>query len=77
MNPDIGLRTVFNVEAVLYHAIRPRYPEELFDVLVKTTQLRDNAKLLEIGPGQARQRNRLQNEGMRLSLLRLVRLLQS
>ncbi|PIS39024.1 MAG: SAM-dependent methyltransferase [Candidatus Nealsonbacteria bacterium CG08_land_8_20_14_0_20_43_11] len=51
MNKDINLRTAFNSEAELYHAIRPCYPQVLFDTLVKTTHLQDKARLLEIGLG--------------------------
>lgn len=51
MNKNVDLRATFNEEAELYDLVRPHYPEELFDSVVKTTQLQDDAKLLEIGPG--------------------------
>jgi SAM-dependent methyltransferase len=41
----------FDQEASLYHAIRPRYPEALFDDLIQSTGLRAKAKIVEIGPG--------------------------
>ena len=51
MATDSELRTTFNREAELYHAIRPRYPDVLIDSLVRNAHLRDGAQLLEIGPG--------------------------
>lgn len=41
----------FDKEASLYHAIRPNYPEELFDDLATNANLSPQAKILEIGPG--------------------------
>ena len=41
----------FDKEASLYHAIRPNYPDELFDDLIAATHLPLQAKILEIGPG--------------------------
>lgn len=41
----------FDAEAQLYHEIRPRYPEVLFDDLIHATHLPVQVKLLEIGPG--------------------------
>lgn len=51
MKKDINLRATFNNEAELYYAVRPRYPEKLFDALVENAELQEGAKLLEIGPG--------------------------
>jgi SAM-dependent methyltransferase len=51
MSRSFNLRTTFNSEAELYHAVRPRYPEALFEALIEKARLRDGAKLLEIGPG--------------------------
>jgi ubiquinone/menaquinone biosynthesis C-methylase UbiE len=51
MDVNINLRTTFNSEAELYNAARPHYPEELFDALVNAAELKNGAKLLEIGPG--------------------------
>ncbi len=41
----------FDKEAALYHAIRPGYPDELFDNLTQATDLPPHAKIVEIGPG--------------------------
>lgn len=45
------LRTTFDEAASKYHLARPRYPEELFDVLVTEASLREGAQVLEIGAG--------------------------
>ena len=63
MPKGIDLRTTFNTEAALYRAIRPCYPEALFDALVKTTALRDDARLLEIGPGAGQATESLAKRG--------------
>ncbi|MBP2658635.1 MAG: BioC: malonyl-acyl carrier protein O-methyltransferase BioC [Firmicutes bacterium] len=41
----------FNEAAGLYHKIRPRYPQELFNDLFQLTNLPKNARILEIGAG--------------------------
>lgn len=51
MTDKIALRRTFNSNAALYHSMRPRYPELLFDTLSAETQLSDDARLLEIGSG--------------------------
>lgn len=51
MNQDIQLRGTFDSDALTYHAVRPRYPDGLFNTLVQATVLRADARLLEIGPG--------------------------
>ncbi len=51
MSQDNKLRTTFNKVAELYDLVRPHYPEQLFDSIVKVAQLHESAKLLEIGPG--------------------------
>ena len=60
---DIGLRTIFNNEAELYHAIRPRYPEKLFDALARAAQLPRGADLLEIGSGTGQATKPLSKRG--------------
>lgn len=71
VNKDINLRTTFNKEAELYHAVRPRYPEELFDALVKTAQLWDDAKLLEIGLGTGQATEPLAKRGYEITAVEL------
>ena len=51
MGTDKKLRTTFNKVAELYDSIRPHYPEQLFNTIVKSAQLQEGDKLLEIGPG--------------------------
>jgi len=51
MTKKSKLARSFDHEAQLYHEIRPQYPKELFDELIKITHLAADAKLLEIGPG--------------------------
>jgi SAM-dependent methyltransferase len=45
------LRATFDSAAWLYHQARPRYPDELFDELIRIAALRPGARLLEIGCG--------------------------
>lgn len=71
MNKDISLRTTFNNEAELYNAVRPRYPEELFNELIETAQLQDDAKLLEIGPGTGQATEMLAKRGYKIIAVEL------
>jgi len=71
MKKDINLRTTFNNEAELYHAIRPRYPEELFVTLVKNAQLQSGAKLLEIGPGTGQATEPLAKRGYDITAIEI------
>jgi ubiquinone/menaquinone biosynthesis C-methylase UbiE len=64
MSKNIDLRTTFNKVTTLYDSVRPHYPEQLFDNLIKTVQLQKDAKLLEIGPGTGRQPNLLLNKDL-------------
>ncbi len=54
MQKDLKLRGVFDEIAELYDAIRPKYPEELFDVLIEKAELKENSNILEIAPGTGR-----------------------
>ena len=47
MGTDKKLRTTFNKVAELYDSVRPHYPEQLFNTIVKVAQLQEDAKLLE------------------------------
>lgn len=71
MSKDINLRATFNNEAELYHAVRPRYPEELFDALIKAAQLQDGARLLEIGPGTGQATEPLARRGYKITAIEL------
>ncbi len=63
MSKDISLRNSFDSEARLYHEIRPRYPEALFDVLIQVTNLDPSARILEIGPGTGQATEALAKRG--------------
>ena len=71
MSKDINLRTSFNREARLYHEIRPRYPEALFDSLIKVTNLQDSAHLLEIGLGTGQATEPLAKRGYKITAVEL------
>lgn len=71
MNKDINLRTTFDNEAELYHAVRPHYPAELFDALVNNTRLKVGAKLLEIGPGTGQATEPLAKLGYEITAVEL------
>ena len=45
------LRSTFDAVADVYDAVRPSYPDELFDDLVELAALEPSARLLEIGCG--------------------------
>ncbi|NBD27385.1 class I SAM-dependent methyltransferase [Paenibacillus glycinis] len=49
MNENERLRASFEQAASIYQQARPDYPEALFDRLIRTTQLKPGARLLEVG----------------------------
>ena len=71
MSKDINLRTTFNSQALLYHEIRPRYPQALFDTLIRVTNLQNNAHLLEIGPGTGQATEPLAKRGYHITAIEL------
>lgn len=71
MKRNTNLRIIFNNDAELYHAVRPRYPKELFDVLVQIAQPQDNARLLEIGPGTGQATQLLAERGYMITAVEL------
>lgn len=71
MSKDINLRTTFNRQALLYHEIRPRYPEALFETLIRVTNLQNNAHLLEIGPGTGQATEPLAKRSYRITAIEL------
>jgi len=71
MDKDISLRTTFNSEAELYRAVRPQYPDELFDALIDKTKLSSDAKLLEIGPGTGQATEPLAKRGYNITAVEL------
>ncbi len=71
MNTHMDRRTTFNTNPQTYQKIRPKYPEALFDELVKVTQLRDSAQLLEIGPGTGQATEPLAKRGYIVTAIEL------
>ena len=71
MNKDTKLRATFNKEAELYDLIRPSYPEELINALIKIVQLQENSKLLEIGPGTGQATEPLAKRGYEIIAVEL------
>ncbi len=68
---DNSLRTTFNADADRYHAMRPLYPNELFIKLIADTQLAQNARLLEIGPGTGQATLPLAERGYEITAVEL------
>lgn len=57
----------FDKEATLYHAIRPNYPDALFDDLITATALTPPAKIVEIGPGTGQATKSLAERGYQIT----------
>ena len=51
MMQNIDPQATFDQAAWLYDKARPRYPDALFTALIDKSQLKSDARLLEIGPG--------------------------
>lgn len=68
---DLALRTTFDEVAELYDSVRPHYPDELFDDLVRTTNLSSHSKLLEIGPGTGQATLSLARLGLDITAIEL------
>jgi SAM-dependent methyltransferase len=71
MNKDINLRGGFDSNAQLYHKARPRYPDTLFETLIRVTNLQNNANLLEIGPGTGQATEPLARRGYKITAVEL------
>lgn len=71
MTKDDTLRDTFDADAELYHASRPHYPAELFEVLIDTTKLDKTAHLLEIGIGTGQATKPLAKEGYKITAIEL------
>jgi SAM-dependent methyltransferase len=61
----------FDDVAELYDAIRPRYPEALFDELVSTARLQPDSRLLEIAPGTGQATLPLARRGFHITAVEL------
>jgi len=71
MSNNTSLRKTFNNAAGLYNAARPRYPEELFDTLIRTARPGKNSNLLEIGPGTGQATEPLARRGYAITAVEL------
>lgn len=68
---DVSLRTTFNADVERYHAMRPHYPEELFEKLIADAHLPEHAELLEIGPGTGQATKPLVERGYHITAIEL------
>jgi SAM-dependent methyltransferase len=66
-----GLRETFDGAALNYDAVRPEYPEALFDELVHLAGLRSGDQVLEIGPGTGQASVPLASRGLRVTAVEL------
>ena len=64
-------RETFNEVPLLYHEVRPNYPDELFTVLVEITGLTTDSTLLEIGPGTGQATTPLAEKGFKITAIEL------
>lgn len=71
MADEAELRRTFDREAELYHAIRPRYPNALFDALVREAGLPPRASVVEIGPGTGQATEPLARRGYDITAIEL------
>ncbi|MES1219199.1 MAG: class I SAM-dependent methyltransferase [Bacteroidota bacterium] len=60
-------KQIFDKVALLYNAVRPRYPEELFSALIDVAGLHQDAALLEIGPGTGQATKPLAEKGFQIT----------
>jgi ubiquinone/menaquinone biosynthesis C-methylase UbiE len=67
----MDFRSMFDDVAELYDAIRPRYPEALFDELVVAAGLRSGMHLCEIAPGTGQATQTLARRGYRITAVEL------
>jgi SAM-dependent methyltransferase len=63
----LRLASTFNSAADLYHRARPDYPEQLFDALVKETELRPDDHLLDVGCATGKALLPLAERGFRIT----------
>ena len=71
MTSNHSLRHTFDEVALLYNEARPRYPAELFSVLIEVTGLHRHSKLLEIGPGTGQATRPLAEKGFDITAIEL------
>jgi len=71
MSEKSVLRHTFDEVALLYHKARPCYPDELFSTLIEVTNLRNDSKLLEIGPGTGQATKPFAEKGFDITAIEL------
>ncbi len=67
----LRLRTTFDGDALLYHEMRPGYPEELFDDVVSLSGIPPGGRILEIGCGTGQATLPLARRGYRVLCIEL------
>ena len=65
------LKVTFESAADRYHGARPDYPDELYEMLIATADLRPGARLLEVGPGTGKATLPLAERGFQITALEL------
>ena len=53
MNQKVNLRTTFDQDASLYEKVRPGYPNALYEDIIKSSNIKEDGGILEIGCGTA------------------------
>jgi ubiquinone/menaquinone biosynthesis C-methylase UbiE len=71
MTQQNTLKHTFDEVASLYNEARPRYPDELFSILIAITGLHRDSKLLEIGPGTGQATKPLADKGFDITAIEL------
>jgi SAM-dependent methyltransferase len=68
---SLGRRTTFGEDAELYDRARPGYPDPLFDDLVRSTNLPEGGRILEVGCGTGQATIPLARRGFRVHAVEL------
>jgi len=71
MNNINPLKQTFDEIALLYNAVRPRYPGELFSTLIDITHIDEDSTLLEIGAGTGQATKPLAQKGFQITAVEL------
>lgn len=71
MNDTNSLKRTFDEVALLYNAVRPRYPGALFSTLIDITHIDADATLLEIGAGTGQATKPLAQKGFQITAVEL------
>lgn len=66
-----SFRAMFDTIAEDYDAVRPSYPQAVFDTIVRVTEVAENASLLEIGPGTGQATKAFATRGYKITAVEL------